>query len=405
VTPVSGPTLSGIGTDVDPYTLTSTYQIASGIFGSLEITQVLSYVDGDSGFLAEYSIHNTGASGAFFRAVVVGDLFSAGSDYGVGFYDAAPPAIVGGENDVTGGFGELVNVDDTSPWSRFQEGDISEVLPWYGPAYNGAGFPNTVDPDVTDDAVGVQWDKYRSTALAGGATDTFAVVWAFGHFDALTLFPGDESKSTGATESQTVLALNGGAGLTGKTVRYVITGANPGSGSAVTDGSGNAAIAWTGANAGSDTLRAFLDSNGDGIEQDTEPADVTTITWTAPTQPPPPPTPASPPAVTASAAKVQHALRTRRIVAYVRCDKTCTVTGRGTVAVPSAARVFALRTIHRTILDGGRAKLVFRLSRRLRNAISIALQHHKRVAAKLTLVAKAGSVTSAPVRKTVRLVR
>lgn len=405
VTPVSGPTLAGSGTELDPYTLTSTYDVAAGFLGWLRVTQVLSYVNGDSGFLADYRIHNMGASGVFFRAVIAGDLFSAASDDGFGFYDATPPAIVGAENDVTGGFGGLVNLD-TSPWSRFQEGDVSKVLPWFGPAYFGAGFSNTVDPDLTDSAVGVQWDKHRSTALGAGATDTFAVVWAFGHFDALTLFPGDESKPTGATESQTALALHGGAAVTGKTVRYAITGANPGYGAAVTDGSGNAAIAWTGVNAGSDTLTAFLDSNGDGTQQDTEPADVTTITWTARPQPPQAPTSVtSPPTLTASAAKVQHALRTYRIVAYARCDKSCTVTGRGTVAIPATARVLALRTIHRTILDGGRTKLVFRLSRRLRKAISTALQRRKRVAAKLTLVAKAGSLTTRPIHKTVRLVR
>lgn len=70
-----------------------------------------------------------------------------------------------------------------------------------------------------------------------------------------------------------------GAAVASAPVSYVITGANPSSGSATTDTSGVAAITWTGTNSGNDTLLAWRDLNGDGDRDDGEPRDTVTVPW------------------------------------------------------------------------------------------------------------------------------
>ena len=57
----------------------------------------------------------------------------------------------------------------------------------------------------------------------------------------------------------------------GRAVRYAIAGANPGAGAVTTGADGTAAITWTGANLGTDTLTAFTDVNGNGVRDADEP--------------------------------------------------------------------------------------------------------------------------------------
>ncbi len=52
----------------------------------------------------------------------------------------------------------------------------------------------------------------------------------------------------------------------GWTVRFSVTGANPQTGSATSDGSGNAPFCYTGENGGSDTISAFADTDGNGTQ-------------------------------------------------------------------------------------------------------------------------------------------
>ena len=60
----------------------------------------------------------------------------------------------------------------------------------------------------------------------------------------------------------------------GATVRFVVTGANIASGSAVTDANGEARFCYTGTHAGIDTIRAFADTDNDGTEDANEPGAV-----------------------------------------------------------------------------------------------------------------------------------
>jgi uncharacterized protein (DUF2141 family) len=58
-----------------------------------------------------------------------------------------------------------------------------------------------------------------------------------------------------------------------------VTGANTASGSAATDVNGQATFCYTGTQAGSDTIAAFADTNGNGVQGTAEPGDTTTKAW------------------------------------------------------------------------------------------------------------------------------
>ena len=70
----------------------------------------------------------------------------------------------------------------------------------------------------------------------------------------------------------TVIALDtNGQPYAGKTLRYQIVGANATTGAVTTNAAGSAVITDPGANAGADTVIAFLDFNNDGTRQAVEP--------------------------------------------------------------------------------------------------------------------------------------
>jgi hypothetical protein len=64
------------------------------------------------------------------------------------------------------------------------------------------------------------------------------------------------------------------------TVRFAATGANSASGSDVTDANGEATFCYTGTHAGTDTITAFADTNGNSIQDAGEPGDTATKVWT-----------------------------------------------------------------------------------------------------------------------------
>lgn len=73
---------------------------------------------------------------------------------------------------------------------------------------------------------------------------------------------------------------------TGITVYFTVTGANPGSGSAVTDASGSAVFCYTGAAAGDDDINAYADMDGDGVQDSTEPFGFAEAEWVITNVPP-----------------------------------------------------------------------------------------------------------------------
>lgn len=284
VVPYSGPTVTGGGTSASPYEITMSY-----LCGGLDVTQTLRYVNGDEEFLARYSFTNPGTEPVMFVATSRAVFAAAGANAARGFLDSAPPRVLGVFNDEQGSAGGFVEAAD-SPWPSFLEG----VASW--PPYDGvsADLDNTVDPAlVKDPRAAVRFNRSTSSALAAGATQSFDLIWFFGRYDGLSLSPSGGSQPAGEMRSVTATSRNHGKPVAGGVVRYAITGANPSSGSVSTAADGTAAISWTGANGGADTLTAFIDADNNGaFDPDVDTQQTATFSWTPrpapPTAPPDP---------------------------------------------------------------------------------------------------------------------
>jgi hypothetical protein len=72
-----------------------------------------------------------------------------------------------------------------------------------------------------------------------------------------------------------------GAPVQGATITFLVTGANPQSGSATTDANGNAIFEYTGNNVGTDTIVAFADLDEDDVPGPNEPQARATQNFTA----------------------------------------------------------------------------------------------------------------------------
>lgn len=96
----------------------------------------------------------------------------------------------------------------------------------------------------------------------------------------LTLTPEDADNPIGTSHTVTATVLTGPFPEDGRDVVFTVTGANPTSGSAVTDIAGAATFTYTGTNPGVDTITAFLDEDGDGVQDADETVmDTATKEW------------------------------------------------------------------------------------------------------------------------------
>jgi hypothetical protein len=273
-TELTAPSPSGTGTAGDPFLLESSYRAGGP---NLDVAQRLSYINGQTAFLASYVVTNNGTAPARFRPTMAGDIFFAGDDRGYGVFETGPPRLVSGVNDVVGGGVALQDVAAT-PFTHYEENDISTIWARLFDTAS-AGFADTVNPSLTDAGLGVQWDD---TTLAVGASATFEIVWILGGFDGLTLEPLGKQAPPGTQTDLTATVRNHAQPIAGKAVRYAITGANPSSGSVTTGAGGTAQIAWTGDQPGLDTVTAYVDSNGNGVRDVREVERTSTVLWKLP---------------------------------------------------------------------------------------------------------------------------
>ena len=280
--PNTAPTVAGSGTTADPWVLTTTFRTGPvSTNPALRVDERLTYVNGTTDVGVQYTLVNESDSQALdLRAYEAADLFVAGNDTGVGFFDQGVPRQIGGINEAAGSSGRLV--EQSPAWAHYQEGRYTDVFSVVGDA---GAFSDTIDPTLLDNGVGVQWDV---PSLALGASRTFNVVWRFRRFVPLTLALTAATKAQGQLATATVTARNSdGNAAPGRPVLYAITGANPGAGALTTGADGTATITWAGANLGTDTLTAFIDTNANGVRDADEPAQTADVAWTLP----PPPVP------------------------------------------------------------------------------------------------------------------
>ena len=178
---VSPGVLEGAGTAADPYVVTTEYRAPIDTSLGVEVTQVVTYVNGARRFAISYTVQNVTGAALRFRAGEYADLYLS-DDSGTGFLNAGPPRLVGGVNVSSGRAGGIEEVAG-SPWDRFQTGSYSLVRDNLADLA-GAGLTNAVDPSDVDNGVAVQWDDFfgASTPLGTGQSATFNTAWSFSQF-------------------------------------------------------------------------------------------------------------------------------------------------------------------------------------------------------------------------------
>ena len=287
LTPVSAPVVTGNGSAGTPWRLTTAFRATDPATGGdlLDVSEVLEYVNGTGDLTVTYTLSAPTAL-SNVRLYHSASVLPASSYLATGFLQPGPPRRVGAQalGRDSGGSDSLVEV---TPWSAFQEATasvISNTISAVSPA--APGFNNTVDATRTSNGAGMgaQWNL---GSLASPAT--VAVTWHFSRTSSLALAVPSVAQTTGQTVQVPVTARNNDGGPdAGLSVRYTITGVNPGSGAVTTGADGTALITWLGAKTGTDTLTAFVDRDGNGTwDVNTEPRQIVTVTF-APLPPPVP---------------------------------------------------------------------------------------------------------------------
>ena len=133
-------------------------------------------------------------------------------------------------------------------------------------------FTNNVVGEPVDNAGGVEWDNYLATPIPDTATRTFELTVKNAVPALLQLTPSNAGSPRGVPVNVTATAVNtDGVPYAGRSLKYAINGVNAGSGALTLDANGQATISDPGANAGADTIIAFVDFNDNGVREQAEP--------------------------------------------------------------------------------------------------------------------------------------
>jgi hypothetical protein len=127
---------------------------------------------------------------------------------------------------------------------------------------------------------------------------------------------------------------------------------------------------------------------------------------TATTPPPPTGKDTTPARLKVTRRRNQHVLKTHYIRITVSPNELATITARGRINIPGAAKVFRTHTSTRQCFGGKKVTLRLRISKKTLGKVRRALRHHKFVEAKITVTSKdASGNLSKPKHTAVRLVR
>jgi hypothetical protein len=282
-TPISQTPTTGAGTPSDPLHQVTTYGVSidSGVTDILTVTQTTTYVNGSQSFHLAWQVHNASGNAVNYKALTAADFFFDGSDRGTGIYTDGPPRFIGGTNADTGNSGGFAEVTGGAllPWTSYQ------ALAWGGGANQVWGkieaaalstaptFDSTVVGESVDNAGGTEWDQdVTGGGLLAGGNRTYELEARSAVPSALQLTPPNGGSPRGVPINYTAVAKNtDGVPYAGKTLRYQITGVNPGAGSVVLNAAGSGTVTDPGANAGNDTVIAYVDFNNNGTRQPAEP--------------------------------------------------------------------------------------------------------------------------------------
>lgn len=111
------------------------------------------------------------------------------------------------------------------------------------------------------------------------------------------------------------------------------------------------------------------------------------------------------PALILSGSSRQNVVAKRAVFVTVKSDENGTATGKGTLSVPGASRVFKLKSATKSVTAGRKAKFKLRLSRKGLRAAKRSLRRGKRVRAKTTVAISDAAGNIGTAKRTVRAKR
>ena len=268
--------IQGAGTAADPLKQVTTYAVPA----ALAVTQTTTYVNGAQEFRVRWDVNNIAGEPVKFKALAAADFFFEGDDAGTGIFTAGPPRFIGGTNLDSGSSGGFVEVigGGIAPWSAYQALRFGSTRTRSGARSrerleHQRHLDDSVLAEATDNAGGVEWDQDATgPGLAPGATRSFELVVRSGVPSALQLNPTNGASRQGVPINITATAVDSnGQPYAGKTLSYSIAGPNAATGGATLNATGSAVITDPGAKAGTDTVTAFVDFNGNGTRDTVEP--------------------------------------------------------------------------------------------------------------------------------------
>ena len=150
-TPVST-TLTGSGAPGDPWVATSVVNVGAT---GLQLTQRVSYVNGQDFIRNDFSLCNTGSGSLNVHLFHAADLYTGGSDAGYGFYDPATGSI-GGYTQARDLYQIFVPITAATHYEEEHYATIwSDIGDTSGP---GPGFRNIYSPNLYfDHGAGLEW--------------------------------------------------------------------------------------------------------------------------------------------------------------------------------------------------------------------------------------------------------
>lgn len=406
VTTTAGPSVVGTGTAADPYVATVEYEPRYFVTG-VQVTIVLTYVNGDDHFRLRATVHNTGINDRTMRAAVLAWPRPGVSDIGWGEAGTLNGMrYVAAVNDVDGGF-VAIGQAAGSPWLSYEEDAAEEMglrTITNGMWNLGGMFHNRVNSAWTKPALGVDFAPGVMSGIPAGGTKAYEVWVEFGAFDALTLSAPSGAHTAGSAVAVGVLARNHGDALAGRLVRFAVTGANPQNGTVTTTAGGTSSISWSGVHPGSDQLHAYLDTNGNATEDDDEPADDVTLDFAAPpaATPTSTPTPIAPTPLGKVTARAPHVLNsTGAVVLRLAVPAAGKLTGVETARV--GKRAIRVGTFATTAKAAGVVRITLKPNR---IALKL-LRRHRSVpaAVKVTFTPTGGTPRTVTLKLVLRVAR
>lgn len=162
-TPVSQTSLTGSGTEADPFRIVTVADVGTT---GLRITETDTYVTGEELYRTDVEVANNGASPVSFILYRAGDCYLAGSDVGFGFLDLTRRAVGCSVNANNSPVGRIEQWRPLTGGNNFYEAHFNEVWQWIG---TKQPFPDTCDcEEGQDNGAGLSWN----ITLAAGARET-----------------------------------------------------------------------------------------------------------------------------------------------------------------------------------------------------------------------------------------